>query len=360
MPAPTTFKNGSRALWYPLVDLEKIWGQAPRKSPLQKQKQIAVDCTAWFAKYRPASASAVVAADAEDEMLRQINIGLLTTAIYPGAGYPQTRVCADFCAYLWLLDDLSDEQDVVEIERSGGLAEVVLGALRDPDGFASKARVAVLGKDMMRRFVRTAPVQVQQRFVATFEDFFQGVQAQAKIRSTGTLPTLKEYIEIRRQTSACKSCWAVCEYAYNIFLPEEVRFHPILAGLDEAANDLVANIPPGSLQDMYSYGRERARADLSHNMMHIVMVHQDLSLVAAAKFVGAMCIEAIERFHKLKAASQAVTESEWDSGTRREVARYVQALQDWITGILYWGFQQERYFGEDVKKVAETMRVYLV
>lgn len=90
-----------------------------------------------------------------------------------------------------------------------------------------------------RRLVLTASPGMQQRFQETMDFFFQAVTLQAQDRANGVVPDLDSYIWQRRDTSGCKPCWALIEYAYNLTLPDEVMEHPIIVSLGEAANDLV-------------------------------------------------------------------------------------------------------------------------
>lgn len=69
--------------------------------------------------------------------------------------------------------------------------------------------------------------------------FFQAVHVQANDRTKGVVPDLESYISLRRDTSGCKPCWALIEYANNLDIPDEVMEHPIIQSLGEAANDLV-------------------------------------------------------------------------------------------------------------------------
>ena len=70
--------------------------------------------------------------------------------------------------------------------------------------------------------------------------FFKAITIQARDRAAETIPDLEDYIAVRRDTSGCKSCWVLIEYASGLDLPDEVIEHPVIQSLGEAANDLVA------------------------------------------------------------------------------------------------------------------------
>lgn len=90
-----------------------------------------------------------------------------------------------------------------------------------------------------RRLTATASPGTQQRFIETFDFFFQAITQQAQDRASGVIPDLESYIALRRDTSGCKPCWALIEYANNLDIPDEVMDHPVIRALGESANDLV-------------------------------------------------------------------------------------------------------------------------
>lgn len=69
--------------------------------------------------------------------------------------------------------------------------------------------------------------------------FFIAVAKQADDRANGRIPDLESYITVRRDTSGCKPCFALIEYAARIDLPDEVMSHPVIMAMEEATNDLV-------------------------------------------------------------------------------------------------------------------------
>lgn len=76
--------------------------------------------------------------------------------------------------------------------------------------------------------------------------FFQAITVQAVDRKRGSMPDLESYISVRRDTSGCKPCWALIEYANDLHIPDEVMDHPCILALGEATNDLVtwSNVSP--------------------------------------------------------------------------------------------------------------------
>ncbi|KAF8149257.1 isoprenoid synthase domain-containing protein [Mycena galopus ATCC 62051] len=272
-----------------------------------------------------------------------LNPTLLAAVCYPDAGGPQLRLCSDFLAYLFFIDNLSDEltnRDTIYV------AELILNSLYHPSTLTSTARIAVMSKDICKRIQQISTSSVYYRFIETFDMFLQSVHEQAIHRMSRVIPTLQDYIRLRRDTSGCKPCWAMIECANNLDIPNHVLDHPTVRGLGEAANDVVA-----WSNDIFSYSVEQSKGD-THNMVVVVMHHNGLDLSAAVELVGNMCKDAILRFatHKKQVPS-------WGCKVDRNVAKYIQGLADWLSGILYRSFETERYFGDAVRTVKTTKTV---
>ncbi|KAG6841093.1 hypothetical protein C0991_001900 [Blastosporella zonata] len=266
-----------------------------------------------------------------------LKAGLLTAMCYPGAGYSQLRVCNDFLTYLFHLDNLSDDMDN---RGTRSTADVVLNSLYHPYTYHCPARVGKMTRDYYKRMINTASPGAQQRFIETFDFFFQSVTQQATDRANGVIPDLESYIALRRDTSG---------YANNLDIPDEVMEHPIILSLGEAANDLVT-----WSNDIFSYNVEQSKGD-THNMIPVVMNEEGLDLQAAVDFVGNMCRQSIDRFVEDRANLPS-----WGPEIDKDVATYVNGLADWIVGSLHWSFESERYFGKTGREVKATRVVNLL
>ncbi|PPQ77980.1 hypothetical protein CVT25_015447 [Psilocybe cyanescens] len=280
------------------------------------------------------------------EAYHGLKCGLLTSMCYPDAGYGQLRVVNDYLTYLFHLDNLSDDMDNRGTRTT---ADEVLNSLYHPHTWHSSARVGKMTRDYYKRLICTASPGAQQRFIETFDFFFQSVTQQALDRAAGVIPDLESYIALRRDTSGCKPCWALIEYASNLDIPDEVMEHPTILALGEAANDLVT-----WSNDIFSYNVEQSKGD-THNMIPVVMNQEGIDLQEAVDFVGNMCKQSIDRFNEERRALPS-----WGPEVDRDVAIYVDGLANWIVGSLHWSFESERYFGKNGKQVKATRIVELL
>lgn len=78
------------------------------------------------------------------EIFNGLNPTLLASVCYPDAGRPQLRVCSDFLAYLFFLDDLSDD---LHTHDTASVADVVLNSFYHPHTFQSQNRLAQMSKE---------------------------------------------------------------------------------------------------------------------------------------------------------------------------------------------------------------------
>ncbi|RPD61335.1 terpenoid synthase [Lentinus tigrinus ALCF2SS1-6] len=272
--------------------------------------------------------------------------GLLTAMCYPLVDYDQLRVCCDFINYLFNLDDICEKLDD---RKTASTANELIGALRNPHAFRPTSAVGRLTQCFWRRLTATGSLNAQKRFIDTFELYFNAVTQQVKDKASNTIPDLESYINMRRDTSGCKPCWALIEYANNLDLPDWVMYHPIVAGLGDAANDLVT-----WSNDIFSFNVEQARGD-THNMIVVVQHQEGLELQEAIDYVGDLCFGCIDRFEALRRALPS-----WGPEIDDQLQIYIDGLADWMIGNLVWSFETTRYFGADGDRVRRELCVDLL
>ncbi|EKM75335.1 hypothetical protein AGABI1DRAFT_46681 [Agaricus bisporus var. burnettii JB137-S8] len=277
--------------------------------------------------------------------LHGLQAGELTAFCYNTAETGRLRIVSDFMNYLFHLDNISDGMMTRE---TSVLANAVMNALWCPDSFTptedcrEELDPAKVARDFWSRCVKDCGPGAQARFKETMGSFFEAVNIEAKARVNNKIPDLECYIDVRRDTSGCKPCWALIEYALDIDLPDFVAEDSVIRSLNQYTNDLVT-----WSNDIFSYNVEQARGD-THNMIVILMKYHNHTLQSAMDYVGNLCSETIDNFERLKGEVPS-----WGPEVDDMVARYIQGLQDWIVGSLHWSFQTKRYFGdrgETVKK----------
>ncbi|KAF8438994.1 isoprenoid synthase domain-containing protein [Boletus edulis BED1] len=283
--------------------------------------------------------------EAARRAFRGLKAGRFAAMVYANAGYPQLRGCSDFLNWFFHLDNLSDDMDDRGIDN---VANIVMNTIHHPHTYRCSVRLNRMTKDFYTRIMQTASPGACRRLQETLEFFFQAIQQQALNRASGTIPDLASYISLRRDTSGCKTTWALIEYAYNLDIPDDVMNHPNIRSMGEATNDFVA-----WSNDIFSYDEEQSKGD-THNMIDVIMKEQGLDLQDAINVVGEYCKRAIDRF-----VNDRATLPSWGPAIDADVRKYVDGLANWIVGVMHWSFETERYFGKGAKQVKATGLVTL-
>ncbi|KAI3595869.1 terpenoid synthase [Moniliophthora roreri] len=258
-----------------------------------------------------------------------LQAGELTAYCYNTTTDERLRVVSDFMNYLFHLDNISDGMMTKDTDV---LADSVMNALWFTEFYrpthhhgkeqpTEELNAGKLARDFWGRCIEDAGPGCQARFKETLELFFEAVNVQAKARDADVIPDLESYIDVRRDTSGCKPCWALIEYALDIDLPDFVAEDPVIMALNQYTNDLVT-----WSNDIFSYNVEQARGD-THNMIVILMKCRDLTLQEAVDRVGEMCRETIDNFSATRENIPS-----WGPEVDDIVERYVKGLQDWIVG----------------------------
>ncbi|KAG1869199.1 isoprenoid synthase domain-containing protein [Suillus tomentosus] len=136
----------------------------------------------------------------------------------------------------------------------------------------------------------------------------------------------------------------------RIDLPDEVVSHPVIMAMEDAANDHVA-----FSNDIFSYNKEQSQHDIYTNLITVLMHEQGLDLQGAVDYSGQLCKSAIQRFED----NRAILPS-WGEEVDRQVAIYIQGLQDLVVGTLHWSFSSARYFGKDEQTVKRDRFIELL
>ncbi|TFK54635.1 terpenoid synthase [Heliocybe sulcata] len=295
-----------------------------------------------------------------------LQAGELTAHCYPySITDNRLRVVSDFMNYLFHLDNISDGMMTNDTER---LADAVMNALWYPHEYRpthapgkeqpeEEISAGKIARDYWARCIEEAGPGVQARFKESLELFFEAVHQQAQDRDADIIPDIESYIDVRRDTSGCKPVFDLMEYALGIDLPDEVVENPVIKALNQGTNDLVtwSNVSrfiPSI--DIFSYNVEQSRGD-THNMVVILMKYHGHNLQSAIDYVGDLCRETINTF----IANREKVPS-WGPEIDKDVAGYVQGLQEWIVGSLHWSFQTRRYFADKGAEVKRTRYVKLL
>ncbi|KAJ7817119.1 isoprenoid synthase domain-containing protein [Mycena olivaceomarginata] len=147
---------------------------------------------------------------------------------------------------------------MISIQKALG-GDGISDCLRNPSSASTSPKEQKVVKDYFKRLALTTSQDTQDRFIDSLEAFFEGLEKQAKDRLVGKVPSLATYIDLRRDTSGCRPCFVLIEYANNLRLPSGIMRDAIIQQLGDYTNDLVA-----WSNDLFSFKVETRRKD-THN-----------------------------------------------------------------------------------------------
>ncbi|KAL0574236.1 Sesquiterpene synthase 10 [Marasmius crinis-equi] len=271
---------------------------------------------------------------------------LLVAHTYPHAGYEEFRTCCDFVNLLFVVDEVSDEQNGKDAAVTGN---VFLRAMYDSE-YRNSSKIALITKDFRKRYLKGAGPISSARFLRHCADYIQAVSLEAELRERGEILDVDAFIELRRDNSAVVLCFDLFEYVLGLDLPETVFQDPTFQEMYWAAADMVC-----WANDVYSWNMEQAKGIGGNNIVTVLMKHRKMSLQAACDYVGHHCQCLMDRYLSARERLPSWGSVELD----RDVARYAEACGHWIKGNLDWSFETIRYFGVAHCEIKRTRLVTL-
>ncbi|KAI0710104.1 terpenoid synthase [Earliella scabrosa] len=270
---------------------------------------------------------------------------LLVSHTYPYAGYDQFRTCCDFVNLLFVVDEVSDDQDGKGARQTG---EVFLNAMRYPDWDDGSA-LAQMTHEFKQRFLEYAGPGCYRRFLVHCVDYVNAVAREAELRERGEVLDTASFKTLRRENSAIRLCFGLFEFVLGVDLPDAVFQDEHFMTLYWAAADMVC-----WSNDVYSYNMEQAKGHTGNNIVTVLMREKNIGLQAASDFIGEHFKQLMSRFVETKQRLPS-----FGANVDAAVAKYVAAMEYWVVGNLVWSFETQRYFGSEHKQVKDTRIVVL-
>ncbi|KAH9838516.1 terpenoid synthase [Rhodofomes roseus] len=257
---------------------------------------------------------------------------LVCAHVYPYANFDELRTAMNLVDLLFVIDDVSDDQDGKGASETG---QVFLSALRDPD-WHDGSPLAQMTKELRERLLQFNVPACYNRLLKHCEDYINAVTVEAELRERNKVLDPEAYANVRKRR--------------RLDLPDEMFEHPIMTRLHIAAVDMVwlANDP-------YSYNREQAMGHPGNNILTVLMESEHCDLQTAADLAGgARFKQIVDQFQ----ADKALLPS-WGPEMDAIVAEFVKALETWVVGNIVWSFETTRYFGDLGEEVKRTRVVQL-
>lgn len=105
---------------------------------------------------------------------------------------------------------------------------------------------------------------------------------------------------------------------------------------------------------MYSYNKEQAADDDAHNIVTVIMYHQEATLCDAMAWVENELRRLVDQFVQLYR-----TEPFWSEDVDDEVYEYMSGLGNWVRANDCWSFESGRYFGTEGLRIQRERHLEL-
>ncbi|KAL1851842.1 hypothetical protein Plec18170_006145 [Paecilomyces lecythidis] len=255
---------------------------------------------------------------------------------YRRANPEHFRLCADFMHLFWIIDDRTDEQPSIEVEREVANIKRVL---KDPSFISPEQGVLErVCQSWWKRVVDELkpPLATKNRFLRDFISYLDSLPEEARDRETCHLRGREEHFNLRRRTGGLLPSFDFIYIPFN--LPDEVADHEIVKKMSIVTGDLVI-----IANDVYSYNVEQSGGQkrVAHNIIDVVLRERQKGVQDAMDVVGAvysdLFLSLVDYYNNLP----TFNEPEWNEVLRE----YALGLLDWVEANVEFSLGSQRYFG---------------
>ncbi|MEU1294219.1 epi-isozizaene synthase [Streptomyces sp. NPDC005840] len=268
----------------------------------------------------------------------------LMAGYYLGAPEEVLQAVADYSAWFFVWDDRHD-RDIVHRRPAAWqrLEDQLHTALDAPRDHLEHEDPLIAGfADAMVRLYAFLPGTWNDRFARHFHAVIGAYGQEFRNRTGGIIPTVDEYLELRRLTFAHAIWTDLLEPSAGVELPDSVRKH---AEFRRAA--LLSQEFAAWYNDLCSLPKEIA-GDEVHNLGISLIKHEGLTLEEAVVEVRRRVEECIQEFLGAESGALRLAD-EIDDGTVRgkEVAAAVRAcvanMRNWFSSVYWFHHESGRY-----------------
>ncbi|MEU1278194.1 isoafricanol synthase [Streptomyces sp. NPDC005805] len=288
----------------------------------------------------------------------------LMAYFYPDATGGDLDLAADFNAWFFIFDDQFDgllgtrPEAIEELVDTLGRTMTPAGGTdgspsAGPPGEPTGEPPLVLGfRDIWRRATRGAARGWQQRFRRHWLAYMAAHRGEALNRNADHLPTLDEFLRLRRHTIGVQPCLDFTERCGGYALPDELHGGSPLREMREITAEVVIFV-----NDIVSLPKELAAGDVNNSVV-VLREQKGCTLDEAVDLVADLANERAARFTALAASlpGSLPRSRSGRRGVRPEVhghvEHYVEGMRHLMAGNLAWSLATSRYDERGVAAVS--------
>ncbi|MDF3297968.1 epi-isozizaene synthase [Streptomyces tropicalis] len=282
------------------------------------------------------------------EKVREYADGLCYTDLmagyYTGAPDEVLQAIADYSAWFFVWDDRHD-RDIVHHRPDawGRLRRELHTALDAPGDHLRHPDPLVAGfADSVARLYSFLPQSWNARFARHFHAVVEAYDREFHNRTEGIVPTVREYLELRRLTFAHWIWTDLLEPSAGIELPDDVRKNPAYRRPALLSQEFAA-----WYNDLCSLPKEIA-GDEVHNLGISLIKHEGLDLEEAESNIRRRIEECISEFIVAEQEGLRFADGLADGTVRgKEISVAVRAclgnMRNWFSSVYWFHHESGRY-----------------
>ncbi|MEH0823271.1 MULTISPECIES: terpene synthase family protein [unclassified Micromonospora] len=273
--------------------------------------------------------------DAARKRLNRAGFARYAGRLYPDATEPDLRTLATLFTWFFLVDDACDGPDRLSPDQIRALRAGALSLLREGPrgrhpGFGGPLRRLLVEAWRVPR--RRMPARWRLRFADAVGHHLDGTWRESVAKDLGRQPSVAEYVELRRATSAAYVSYPLIEFATGRPLPDPVYHHPSLRRIGDLGNDLLS-----WYNDLASLERDRATSG-GHNLVLAVAAERKVPLDTAVDLVAERWRATMDLFVALRAEAPS-----FGPALDAAVTTHLDGIADAVRGTLDWTLESARY-----------------
>ncbi|WP_369276324.1 epi-isozizaene synthase [Streptomyces sp. R11] len=268
----------------------------------------------------------------------------LMAGYYIGAPEDVLQAIADYSAWFFVWDDRHD-RDIVHRRPAAWrrLRFRLHAALDSPEDHLHHEDPLVAGfADSMVRLYSFLPGTWNARFARHFHTVIEAYDREFRNRTEGIIPSVEEYLALRRLTFAHWIWTDLLEPAAGLELPDAVRKHPAYRRAALLSQEFAA-----WYNDLCSLPKEIA-GDEVHNLGISLVKHDGLTLEEAVTEVRRRVEESISEFRVAEHDALEFADSLADGTVSgKELSAAVRAcvcnMRNWFSSVYWFHHESGRY-----------------
>ncbi|KAF4938801.1 Delta(6)-protoilludene synthase [Colletotrichum fructicola] len=194
----------------------------------------------------------------------------------------------------FVIDETTDTGDEEEVRRQCLIVKDAFsfsGAVHNkPTSSGHLSSMELMAKDVAQRYLATGTKESWQVFRGLFDDYLDGVVEEAGLRRRlPALPSRNEYMTVRQKTIGMYP--SIAFLLIKCEVRRESWEEPAIQSLMDMCFRIIIN-----QNDMYSFDKEQAKGEDSHNGVRIMMNEFDIGVQEAMDRLGAETRELVSTF----------------------------------------------------------------